>query len=43
MTPPNRQAGRTQAWQLDFFLRLHPDRPVDLARARELYHPQDSV
>ncbi|WP_459651108.1 MepB family protein [Kitasatospora sp. Ki12] len=43
VTPPNRQAGRTQAWQLDFFLRLHPDRPVDLARARELYHPQDSV
>ncbi|MGW6024782.1 MepB family protein [Streptomyces sp. NPDC055099] len=35
----NRQAGRAQAWQADFFLRLHlPEGgPVDLARAQELY------
>ncbi|MFF7590594.1 MepB family protein [Kitasatospora purpeofusca] len=39
VAPASRQAGRTQAWQLDFFLRLHQDGPVDLARAQELYHP----
>ncbi|MER6787820.1 MepB family protein [Streptomyces sp. NPDC000658] len=40
VTPANRQAGSTQAWQLGFFLHLHQDGPVDLDRARELYHPQ---
>ncbi|WP_435611393.1 MepB family protein [Streptomyces sp. bgisy159] len=39
VTPPNRQAGTAQAWQLGFFLHLPQDGPVDLARARELYHP----
>ncbi|MFG2722045.1 MepB family protein [Streptomyces sp. NPDC048416] len=39
VTTTNRQAGRTQAWQLDFFLHLHQDGPVDLARVRKLYHP----
>ncbi|MFF2041051.1 MepB family protein [Kitasatospora sp. NPDC058170] len=43
VTPANRQAGSTQAWQLGFFLHLHQDGPIDLARAQELYHPQDSA
>jgi hypothetical protein len=43
VTTTNRQAGSTQAWQLDFFLHLHQNEPVDLARAHELYHPQDCV
>ncbi|WP_442810454.1 MepB family protein [Streptomyces sp. NBC_01232] len=37
VTTANRQADRTQTWQLEHFLRLHRDEPVDLARARELY------
>ncbi|GHB81670.1 hypothetical protein GCM10010347_60620 [Streptomyces cirratus] len=40
VTTANRQAGSAQAWQLDFFLHLHQDMPVDVARAQELYHPQ---
>ncbi|MFH9726754.1 MepB family protein [Streptomyces sp. NPDC017254] len=37
-TTTNRQADRTRTWQLDHFLHLPEDgRPVDLARARELY------
>lgn len=43
VTPANRQAGSAQAWQLDFFLHLYQDGPINLARAQELYHPQDSV
>lgn len=43
VTPANRQADRTQAWQLGFFLHLHQDGPINLARAQELYHPQDSA
>ncbi|MFF7993320.1 MepB family protein [Kitasatospora xanthocidica] len=43
VTPASRQAGSTQAWQLDFFLHLHQDGPINLARAQELYHPQGSV
>ncbi|MEU8438165.1 MepB family protein [Streptomyces sp. NPDC029216] len=43
VTPANRQASSTQAWQLDFFLHLHQDGPINLARAQELYHPQDSA
>ncbi|MEU6758129.1 MepB family protein [Streptomyces sp. NPDC046685] len=39
VTTTNRQAGTAQAWQLDHFLYLPPDRPVDAARAEELYHP----
>ncbi|MFE2143072.1 MepB family protein [Streptomyces sp. NPDC059456] len=33
----NRQADRAQAWQVEHFLHLPPDRPLDEARARELY------
>ncbi|WP_327280442.1 MULTISPECIES: MepB family protein [unclassified Streptomyces] len=33
----NRQAERAQAWQVEHFLHLPADRPVDPARARELY------
>ncbi|CAM5730444.1 MepB family protein [Streptomyces badius] len=43
VTTTNRQAGRAQAWQLDFFLHLHQDGPIDLARAQELYHPRDTA
>ncbi|WP_328425704.1 MepB family protein [Streptomyces sp. NBC_00443] len=39
VTPTNRQATSTQAWQLDYFLHLDQDGPVDAARARKLYHP----
>ncbi|WP_354637451.1 MepB family protein [Kitasatospora camelliae] len=39
----NRQAGRAQEWQLDFFLELHRDRPVDAVRARRLYHPGEDT
>ncbi|MDH6131538.1 hypothetical protein P3T37_000907 [Kitasatospora sp. MAA4] len=39
VTIANRQAGSTQAWQLDHFLHLYQDRPIDSARAHELYHP----
>lgn len=39
VTTTNRQAGSAQAWQLDHFLHLHGDQPVDAARARKLYHP----
>ncbi|MFI5983776.1 MepB family protein [Streptomyces sp. NPDC051555] len=41
VTTTNRQAGSAQAWQLDFFLHLDQGGPVDLARARKLYHPQE--
>ncbi|MDQ0936124.1 MepB family protein, partial [Streptomyces turgidiscabies] len=37
VTPTNRQASSTQAWQLSFFLHLHQDGPINLARAQELY------
>ncbi|WP_405764402.1 MepB family protein [Streptomyces sp. NBC_01538] len=43
VTPTNRQASSTQAWQLGFFLHLHQDGPINLARAQELYHPQDGA
>ncbi|WP_030856782.1 MepB family protein [Streptomyces sp. NRRL F-2747] len=33
----SRQADRTQAWQVEHFLHLPQDGPVDLARAVELY------
>ncbi|MFJ9953269.1 MepB family protein [Kitasatospora sp. NPDC091207] len=39
VTTTNRQAGSAQAWQLDYFLHLDQDGPVDSARAHELYHP----
>ncbi|WP_314241702.1 MepB family protein [Streptomyces kutzneri] len=37
VTTTNRQAGRAQEWQLDHFLPLPEEGPVDLTRARELY------
>ncbi|MCX5376267.1 MepB family protein [Streptomyces sp. NBC_00091] len=33
----NRQADKAQAWQLDYFLHLYADGPVDSARAKQLY------
>lgn len=33
----SRQAQSTQAWQLDYFLDLSADRPIDLGRASMLY------
>ncbi|NIX75993.1 MepB family protein [Microvirga terricola] len=35
--PTNRQALKTQHWQLDYFLHIAGDRPLDHARARTLY------
>ncbi|MEU9125545.1 MepB family protein [Streptomyces sp. NPDC048506] len=39
VTTTNRQAHRTQEWQVVHFLSLGEGGPVDLARARALYHP----
>lgn len=39
VTTASRQAGSTQAWQLEHFLHLDQGGPVDSARAQELYHP----
>ncbi|KJY40665.1 MULTISPECIES: MepB family protein [unclassified Streptomyces] len=39
VTTANRQAGRAQEWQVEHFLHLPQDGPVDRARAEELYHP----
>ncbi|MFF5206043.1 MepB family protein [Streptosporangium sp. NPDC000396] len=39
VTTTNRQASTAQAWQLDHFLHLPQDRPIDSARAQELYYP----
>ncbi|MFD8786703.1 MepB family protein [Kitasatospora sp. NPDC059599] len=39
VTTTNRQARGTQAWQSDHFLHIGGDGPVDLTRARALYHP----
>ncbi|MFF3096458.1 MepB family protein [Streptomyces cyaneofuscatus] len=38
-TTTSRQAGSTQAWQVNHFLSLGEEGPVDLARAHVLYHP----
>jgi hypothetical protein len=37
-TTTNRQARSTQAWQSEYFLRLDEGRPLDVTRARALYH-----
>jgi hypothetical protein len=37
VTPTSRQAQRTQAWQLDYFLHIHEDDLIDPARCRTLY------
>lgn len=39
VTAVNRQARAAQAWQLDYFLRIPEDGPVDAVRAHALYHP----
>ncbi|GAA2451120.1 MepB family protein [Streptomyces mauvecolor] len=39
VTTTNRQAAKSQEWQLDHFLRLDRGEPVDSVRARELFHP----
>lgn len=36
--PTSHQALKTQSWQLPYFLETPEDRPIDLARARQLYH-----
>ncbi|MEN8649624.1 MepB family protein [Streptomyces sp. 21So2-11] len=38
-TTTNRQAARTQAWQVDHFLHMTDGEPVDSALAHALYHP----
>ncbi|MEE1739022.1 MepB family protein [Streptomyces sp. BE147] len=38
-TTTNRQAGRTQTWQLNHYLPVGEDGPADTDRARALYHP----
>ncbi|MFJ5121089.1 MepB family protein [Kitasatospora sp. NPDC088548] len=39
VTTTNRQARGTQTWQLNHFLPIGEDGPIDAARARALYHP----
>ncbi|MEU5145772.1 MepB family protein [Streptomyces yangpuensis] len=39
VTTTSRQAAATQAWQVEHFLRLSGDEPVDTARAYALCHP----
>ncbi|GGU65411.1 hypothetical protein GCM10010211_33170 [Streptomyces albospinus] len=39
VTTTNRQARSTQAWQVDYFLPIPQDGPVDLTRAKALYRP----
>ncbi|MET9573834.1 MepB family protein [Streptomyces virginiae] len=39
VTTTARQARGTQTWQVEHFLRLSGDEPVDMARAHVLYHP----
>ncbi|MFF4231672.1 MepB family protein [Streptomyces sp. NPDC001820] len=39
----NRQARNSQAWQLNHFLYLPEDEPIDGARARALYRPGDDL
>lgn len=39
VTTTSRQAGSTQAWQVNYFLPLDEDAPVDAVHARALYHP----
>ncbi|WP_344073287.1 MepB family protein [Streptomyces crystallinus] len=39
VTTTSRQADRTQRWQGEYFLPLDEGKPLDVARARVLYHP----
>lgn len=43
VTTANRQARSSQAWQLDHFLHIEGDGPIDSARARALYHPSSTA
>lgn len=36
----NKQAQKTQKWQLDYFLEIHLDKPIDVERAKLLYSQQ---
>ncbi len=40
VTTTNRQARSTQTWQMEHFLQLPEGEPVDIPRARALYHPR---
>ncbi|WP_310723362.1 MepB family protein [Streptomyces sp. N2A] len=40
VTTTNRQARSTQSWQVNHFLRLPEDEPIDVPRAHALYHPR---
>ncbi len=40
VTTTNRQARSTQTWQVEHWLRLRGDKPIDIRRARALYHPR---
>ena len=39
----NKQAQRTQQWQLHYFLELSVDRPIDYVRAKALYLAEGSL
>ncbi|MFD9218805.1 MepB family protein [Streptomyces sp. NPDC060064] len=39
VTTTNRQARSSQAWQLNYFLHIPEDGPIDSARAQALYRP----
>ncbi|SFX36350.1 hypothetical protein SAMN02787144_1002443 [Streptomyces atratus] len=39
VTTTGRQAGRTQEWQVEYFLPVREGEPVDPVRCRALYHP----
>ena len=34
----SRQAQKTQAWQINYFIEIPPDKSIDLARVRKLYN-----
>ncbi|MCX5015291.1 MepB family protein [Streptomyces sp. NBC_00555] len=40
VTTTNRQARSTQTWQVEHWLQLPEDEPVDIPRAHALYHPR---
>jgi hypothetical protein len=35
--PDSSQAKKTQAWQLDYFLEIDPNKPIDIDRVRNLF------
>ncbi|MFB7631698.1 MepB family protein [Streptomyces sp. NPDC056149] len=39
VTTTSRQASSTQAWQINYFLHVADNGPLDAARAHALYHP----